>query len=264
MEITFPRNRIAHAKRRFFYSIAFALSFCTLAPALFAQKHLDTSQPVTLSTEQAAKEGKALVEEILSQKPAQNTTNAGVMSVRGRNTYAQIPVKFEVFNTATNWCSRYTASNMNILLLHDDTHANQYRLTLPDGKTRDFSGNQAIKTPFGGSDFSIGDLGLEFFHWPDQRLTKKEMRRNRSCKVLESINPEPIAGSYSKVVSWIDNESDGIVMAQAYDAQGKLLKDFNPKKIKKIDGQWQLQEMEIDNDQTDSSTLVDFDLNAPK
>jgi YD repeat-containing protein len=121
--------------------------------------------------------------------------------------------------------------------------------------------NGAIWAPFAGSDFSIADLGLEFLHWPDQHLTRKEMKRSRSCKVLESINPKPAPGACSRVVSWIDNESDGIVMAQAYDSQGKLLKEFIPKKVKKVEGQWQLEEMEIDNVQTDSSTWADFDLN---
>ncbi|HWD91016.1 MAG TPA: outer membrane lipoprotein-sorting protein [Verrucomicrobiae bacterium] len=211
--------------------------------------------------EQAAREGKALADEILSQRPAQNTTNTGVMTVRAHDTSKKIPVRFEVFNTATNWCSRYVADAMDVRVLHDAS-GNQYRVTAPEGKVRELSGNQATKTPFAGSDFSLADLGLEFFHWPEQHLTKKEMKRSRSCKVLESINPAPTAGSYSRVVSWIDNESDGIVMAQAYDARGKLLKDFIPKKIKKVEGQWQLEEMEIDNDQTDSSTRVDFDLNA--
>ncbi|HEX4263244.1 MAG TPA: outer membrane lipoprotein-sorting protein [Verrucomicrobiae bacterium] len=234
------------------------------ALSVFAQKQIDTSQPTVLSPEQAAKEGKALADEILGQKPAQNTTNAGVMTIRTPAMRAQIPIQFEVFNTETNWCSRYNASNMTVVVLHDGARVNQYRLSKPDGKVRDFSGNQAIKTPFAGSDFSMGDLGLEFFHWPEQRLTKKEMKRSRSCKVLESTNPEPIAGTYSRVVSWIDNESDGIVMAQAYDAQGKLLKEFIPKKIKKVEGQWQLEEMEIDNVQANSSTRVDFDLSGPK
>jgi hypothetical protein len=119
---------------------------------------------------------------------------------------------------------------------------------------------KAIWDPFAGSDFSFADLGLEFFHWPEQHLIKKEMKRSRACNVLESVNPHPVPNGYSRVISWIDNESDGIVMADAYDAQGKLLKEFIPKKVKKIEGQWQLEEMEIDNDQAGSSTRVDFDL----
>jgi Outer membrane lipoprotein-sorting protein len=231
-----------------------------VASTLFAQKQIDSSPPVVLSPEQAAKEGQALVAEILAQKPAQNTTNAGVMAIRGKNTRTQIPIKFEVFSTETNWCSRYEAGNVDVLVLHEDTRANQYRMKTTDDNLNELSGNQATATPFAGSDFSISDLALEFFHWPEQRLTKKEMKRSRSCKVLESVNPKPVAGAYSRVVSWIDNESDGIVMAQAYDAKGNLLKEFIPKKIKKIEGQWQLEEMEIDNVQANSSTRVDFDL----
>ena len=86
------------------------------------------------------------------------------------------------------------------------------------------------------------------------------MRRGRSCKVLESTNPDPSPNGYSRVVSWIDNETLGIVQAEAYDAKGKLLKEFYPKSFKKVNGQWELQEMEIRNDQTGSRTRLEFDL----
>jgi len=120
---------------------------------------------------------------------------------------------------------------------------------------------QEIFTPFAGSDFWIADLGLEFFHWPEQKILKEyEMRRGRSCHVLESINPNPSPNGYSRVVSWIDNETLGIVQAEAYDAKGKLLKEFYPKDFKKVKGQWELGEVEMINDQTGSRTWIKFDL----
>ena len=92
------------------------------------------------------------------------------------------------------------------------------------------------------------------------------MRRGRACKVLESTNPDlsstnpfPPIG-YSRVVSWIDNESGGIVQAEAYDLNNKLLKEFAPKSFKKVNGQWELQEMEIRNVQAGSRTRLEFDL----
>jgi hypothetical protein len=173
----------------------------------------------------------------------------------------QVPIRFEVFNTETYWCSQYHGGDTDVTVVHYSGKPNEYRLRGHDGKLVTLSGNQAVAAPFAGSDFSIADLGLEFFHWPEQHLIKKEMKRSRSCKVLESINPKPDAGSYSRVVSWIDNESDGIVMAQAYDAKGERIKDFIPQKFEKVNGQWQLERMEIDNRQTGSSTRVDFDLN---
>jgi hypothetical protein len=120
---------------------------------------------------------------------------------------------------------------------------------------------EEIFTPFVGSDFWIADLGLEFFHWPEQKILKPyEMRRGRSCKVLESINPNPAPNGYSRVVSWIDNETLGIVQAEAYDAKGKLLKEFYPKDFKKVNEQWGMGEMEMINDQTGSRTWIKFDL----
>ena len=118
-------------------------------------------------------------------------------------------------------------------------------------------------SPFAGSDFWIADLGLEFFHWPAQKVLKKEVKRSRGCTVLESTNPDPTTNGYSRIVCWIDSETLGIVQAQAYDAQGKLLKEFYPKDIKKVKGQWQVESMEIDNVQTGSRTRLEFDLKAP-
>jgi hypothetical protein len=116
--------------------------------------------------------------------------------------------------------------------------------------------------PFANSDFWLADLGLEFFQWPSQFLIQKEMRRGRSCKMLESVNPNAHPGGYARVVSWIDNESNGIVHAEAYDIAGKRLKEFDPKDFKKVNGQWQLQEMEIRNVQSGSTTRIEFDLSS--
>jgi hypothetical protein len=78
--------------------------------------------------------------------------------------------------------------------------------------------------------------------------------------VLESVNPLPTADGYSRVVTWIDRESSGVVHADAYDAAGKLLKEFEPKEFKKVSGQWQLSEMEIRNVQKNSRTTIVFQL----
>ena len=112
--------------------------------------------------------------------------------------------------------------------------------------------------PFANSDFWLCDLGLEFFHWPGQKIVKKEFARGRGCMVLESTNPS--TNGYSRVLSWIDEESGGIVMERAYDAQDRLLKEFYPKDVKKVKGQWQVESLEIDNVQTGSRTRLEFDL----
>ena len=117
-------------------------------------------------------------------------------------------------------------------------------------------------TPFAHSDFWLCDLGLEFFHWPAQKVLPKttNLKRGRAYTLLESTNPNPATNGYSRVRSWIDKETGGILEAEAYDAAGKLLKEFEPKSFKKVNGQWELQDMEIYNDQTRSRTRIEFDL----
>jgi hypothetical protein len=101
---------------------------------------------------------------------------------------------------------------------------------------------------------------LEYLHWPDQRVTRKELCRTRSCKVLESVNPQPGTNGYSKVRTWIDRDTLGVIFAEAYDANGKLLKEFSPKGISKVDGQWRVGELEMRNVQTGSRSRLVFDL----
>jgi hypothetical protein len=162
-------------------------------------------------------------------------------------------------------CTDANDSTNNFVRIAHQNGANGYWTSWdPDAGVRFTSGRiPAATESLASSDFWLCDLGLEFFHWPQQKILKHEMRHGRSCKVLESTNPNPSPNGYSRVMSWIDNETLGIVQAEAYDAKGKLLKEFSPKSFKKVNGQWQLQEMEIRNDQTGSRTRLEFDLKQP-
>ena len=206
----------------------------------------------------AEQEGRALVQELLAQRPAENSTNTGVLKIRdAKGKRSEIPVTIVTLLTATNWQNTYTAAPTTnqeattLTVVHTDRGTNQYLTKLISSSSM---------TAFANSDFWFADLGLEFFHWPEQRLLKRELRRGESCNVLESVNPQPVAGAYSRVVSWIDIDTGGIIHAEAYGHDKKLLKVFEPKKFTKVDGRWQLKEMEIRNEQTDSRTTLVFDL----
>jgi hypothetical protein len=246
--------------------------FSVLLSAFFAIAAMDPpSQPIMVPPEQAAKEGRALVDEILSQQPEPNTVT-GTLAIRTKTNYTQIPIKFQTVVTSTNWISIYEATEptktSRLTITHVGTNPGEYGLSfhstkglvIPNIKATETTNQNFESNPFAGSDFSFGDLGLEFLHWPDQKLLQKEMRRSRSCRVLESTNPHPTPGSYAKVKSWVDNESHGILLAQAFDAKGDKVKEFEPKDFSKVDGQWQLQEMQIRNVKTDSATTVKFNL----
>lgn len=211
-------------------------------------------------------QGRELAQELLQQQPAEDFTNTGVLQVHGPGGAFQVPIQFSVTKpNSSKWLSIYQTETavdpVKLVIVHrPDAASNEYRFR-ENGIQKDLQGNETM-LPFAGSDFWICDLGLEFFLWPEQKILKHDTRRTRACAVLESTNPKPAPGAYSRVDSWIDDETLGIVHAEAYDANGKLLKVFDPKSFKKVNGQWELQNMEIRNVQTGSRTWIKFHLRS--
>ena len=113
---------------------------------------------------------------------------------------------------------------------------------------------------FAGTDFSVLDLGLEFFHWPKQRRLRHEMRNSRNCHVLESTLSNTTNSPYARVLSWVDIESGGIIRAEAFDRNGKTVKEFKVGKFRKVDGRWQLESLRISTRTTGQETELKFDL----
>jgi hypothetical protein len=234
----------------------------------FAQPQTNTTvlDPVT-----GEKEARELVAQLLAVKPSESSSNSGVFKIRdAKGKRTEIPATFQIVATATNWMSIYAATptneatGMTLVVVHADHKPNEYLLSesgtnVSSKAEKKVTGNEAM-IPFAGSDFWLADLGLESFYWPKQRLIKKEMRRSQFCKVLESTNPKPAPGAYSRVISWIDHDSLGIMQAEAYDEKGKLLKEFDPKEVQKVGGEWQVREVEMRNRQTGSRTRIEFEV----
>ena len=215
-------------------------------------------------------QGRKLAQQLCDARPDTNYTQNGVLNIRYSNgNKTNIPISFKIQITEANWKSGYFIGNNAWVIIHQAGHDNRYVFVEnnPDITAWDstsflhLDGNETA-VPFGSSDFWLCDLGLEFLHWPAQKVLPKStnLKRGREYTLLESTNPNPPTNGYSRVLSWIDKESGGILAAEAYDAAGKLLKEFEPKSFKKVNGQWELQEMEIRNVQTGSRTRLEFDL----
>jgi len=217
-------------------------------------------------------QGRSLAQQLLAQGPATNFVQTGVINIRvSRGKRLEIPFRLQTLINKTDWREIYETSapsnRVRLVVIHEPGRPNGYQLWENPGGSGGEADSRAttlvglqIMTPFAGSDFWVADLGREFFHWPQQKLLKKVIRSSRGCSILESTSPDPSPGGYSRVMSWIDNENGGILHAEAYDAKGKLLKEYDTRKLKKVNGLWQVAEMQIDNDQTGSRTRLEFDL----
>ncbi|HXP60847.1 MAG TPA: outer membrane lipoprotein-sorting protein [Dongiaceae bacterium] len=248
------------------------LFLALLFPLLACGQRRDDTRPPPLGPEESVREGRRLVDDLLRQKPDANSTNTGVVRIRdAQDREHRIPVKFEIYATPTNWVSVYQTlpadglAAEELTVVHSGAQPNEYFLARPAGSNVPAARPlrltaDELMVPFAGSDFWVADLGLEFLHWPKQRVLRRELRHSQPCAVLQSVDPHPAAAAYARVDSWVDTDNGGIVHADAYDARGRLIKEFDPSALKKVNGQRQLEEMEMRNPKAGSHTWIKFDL----
>lgn len=213
-------------------------------------------------------EAAALVAEMLSQKPPADLEIKGLLRIRdARGKLSKVPISYTVKLHADRWEGIYETGSTDALpserltVVHRGLSPNQYffqrvsdAVRINGGQITLAGGQSAV--PFAGSDFWLGDLGLEFLHWPKQRLVKDaiQIRNHRHCQVLESANPNPADTNYARVVSWVDREYGGLIYAIAYDAAGQKFKIFSLKSFSK----GQVTGMEILNEKKDTRTYLEL------
>lgn len=247
------------------------LGFCALCVLALAIHAAPDFGAVPYSPDPVA--GRQLAAELRALAPDREARMTGQITIRKAGKTADpIPFVFQVLPGQTHWSAVYetVASRPDgpverLVIQHRPPQPNRYLVISPaspaPGSALQTNTLDHPTNAFAGSDFSAGDLGMEFLHWQKQVLLKKEMKRSRFCQVLESSPGEgDRALGYGRVVSWIDHETGGIIQADAYDRQNKALKEFELNSFKKIDGQWRLEEMEIRNLQTRTRTRLTFDL----
>jgi hypothetical protein len=228
--------------------------------------------PAAESSLTARQEGKARAAHLCAQQPSENFSWPGVLWVKSRaGQLSEIPVTLQVRLEARGWRDVYEASITNggfheqLVIIHEDPQTIRYlraraKIGEPFGELATVPADQLYQS-FAQTDFSLLDLGLDFFHWPEQSLVRtNEIRRTRSCYVLDSIPPTIAPGGYGRVRSWVDSVAGGVVVAEAYDYQQKLLKKFSINRIERVNGQYRLKEMEIRNLLTGSRTQLKLDL----
>lgn len=199
--------------------------------------------------------GEKLAQELRSLIPSRNVEVKGVMRLsKPGSEPREVPLQSTVTVSAESWTSTYKTSDETLIIQHFANQPTRYSWVNHDGGQH--PANAMATNRFADSDFALLDLGLEFFHWPTQTVVAREMRKGRGCAVLESR--PAVRGLYAYVRSWIDAETSGLLMAEAYDTNGRLLKEFEVF-VLSIEKN-QVSKMEIRNRQTKRSTRLQFDL----
>jgi len=213
----------------------------------------------------AESQGREWAQKLCRARPETNLIQTGVLKIRNaQKQWQEIPVRFsagQAGSEASSWVANYETTGTDhwqLILTRFIGRPSSYQL-IHGQATNELAGTATMRS-FAGSDFAPGDFGLEFLYWPLQKVLRKEFHDNCASIVLESTNPQPAPGSYSRVVSRIDEDSGGIMEAKTYDLAGRLLKDFRVKDLKKVNGRWQVSLVIMENVQAGARTQLEFDL----
>jgi hypothetical protein len=228
--------------------------------------------PAAIPSTESDSAGQALAQRLRSAEPDENSEIRGTLIIRAGKLVNRVPVVCRVVVNGPTWQTEYeTSATTNLgaerlVVVHSTNGPNEYlfaRAPEPGAALPKPAPVPAAdaEIPFAGSDFSLADLGLEFLHWPLQQRLPDETRLGQACYVLESRNQA--ARQIVRVKSDIDQETGGLLIARALDADGRVVKEFSlhGSSFKKVNGHWRLEKMEISNHISHSQTQLKFDIN---
>ena len=89
------------------------------------------------------------------------------------------------------------------------------------------------------------DLTLSFLWWRTGAIIGKQEVKEQPCYVLDVNAPSGASGNYGHVRLWIDVRVSMLLQAEAYDDRGTLVRRIAIKSFKKIDEQWMIKDLEI-------------------
>ena len=216
------------------------------------------------------KQGAELSARLRSAVPSEPSVSGRLEITTRDDTTTVIPIVSRVVSSPTNVQVIYLAEPTPgqpaeaLTITHTTNAPNRYTLAVATNLFASPLDSRQLFRPFAGSDFSVFDLGLEFLHWPQQRVLRHEMSRSRSCWVLESVTPSAVPGGYARVVSWVDVEYEGILQAEAYEKAGDRdpIKKFSVGALRKVGDERKIGSLKMHDSRTRRDTELKFDLQA--
>lgn len=213
-------------------------------------------------------QGREWARRLRSSAPEQASTNQAVLRIRSREGRKKVPVTVITRPGEDRWSVEYRVGSeersetTQVATIHYRMQGPPTFEVQPKGsRTPGESVQTAGDLSIGGSDFLLKELGMEFLHWPEQRILSRELSNGRWCQVLESRSGKP-AGAVA-VRSWIDEKLGVVLSAEVYDARQVRIKHFSITQFREQADRWSCSVSMVD-DQRGTKTELSFDGPAPR
>ncbi len=193
----------------------------------------------------------------------QNEIKGNLRIRKPRGKRENVPVTFRAKDEGVAHLETFETAKGTLQIRKTPGKPNEYFFIAPDAKEGKKMEGVELNQVFAGSDFTLGDLGLEFLQWPNQQVIGRASRLRETCNILLSKPENVLPGGYSHIKCWVEIHNRALLCVEAYRGT-KRVKLFQAKSFKKLEDEWQLRELELRNDVTDARTQIQFDLRAPR
>jgi hypothetical protein len=95
------------------------------------------------------------------------------------------------------------------------------------------------------TDFTWGDLSLDFLWWPNGTIAGHEKKKTRHCTIVDIPAPPQNTQTCAGIRLWIDPEINMLLQADVYGPDEKLLRRMAVKSFKRVNGEYTLQDVNI-------------------
>lgn len=219
--------------------------------------------------ETAESQGRELAQRLRTVAPEDPSTNQAVLRIRNREGRRQIPVTVVTQPGKGRWTVEYQVGGPGakgageISRIHYSAGGTPTFEVVVEGlgKPPIQGGRAPGDWAIAKSDFLLHELGMEFLHWPEQRVSGRELSNGRWCQVLESVSKKPEGPA--SVRSWIDEKLGVVLSAEVYDARKVRLKHFSITQFREQADRWTCSVSMVD-DVRGTKTELAFDGPVPR
>ena len=95
------------------------------------------------------------------------------------------------------------------------------------------------------TDINYEDLSMRFLYWPNAKIIGEDSFSLQKCWQVRVTNPDG-RGPYGTVDVWVAKSSGAMMKMEAFDAQGRKVKQFLVRKGQKYQGAYILKQMRVE------------------
>jgi outer membrane lipoprotein-sorting protein len=106
-----------------------------------------------------------------------------------------------------------------------------------------------------GTDISYEDLALRFIYWDRAKVEGEQRIGVFPCWIV-LVQPSSRNTEYGSVRIWVPKGKSGLVQAEGFDSQSRLLKRFKVISGQEVNGKWILKQMRIERFDPETGKLA--------